>query len=229
MARGMLAGEGKDMGNIDNRAMRAAVLAAILALAAGCGGSDEPTKAKNADKAKLAKEAAKAQSEDARFASAVYLEKGMPAVDVKYDLLSKPVAGQPFELELLLEPRLNSDLIEFTVAGMPGIDVISGGAASFQNVQGHQRYTAKAVIQPVQAGVYYLAVTAKASSKVQSDVVGFSVPVVVAAAPPGSVAAPTAAPTAAPGAGAIPAAAGTAAAGTTPPGPPAPAPSAPAK
>ena len=225
MARGMLAGEGKDMGNIDNRAMRAAVLAAILALAAGCGGSDEPTKAKNADKAKLAKEAAKAQSEDARFASAVYLEKGMPAVDVKYDLLSKPVAGQPFELELLLEPRLNSELLEFNVAGMPGIDVIGGGAASFQNVQGHQRYTAKAVIQPVQAGVYYLAVTAKASSKVQSDVVGFSVPVVVAAAPPGSVAAPTAAP----GAAATPAAAGTATAGATPPGPPAPAPSAPAK
>ena len=209
------------MGNIDNRAMRAAVLAAILALAAGCGGSDEPTKVKIADKAKLAKEAAKAQSEDARFASAVYLEKGMPAVDVKYDLLSKPVVGQPFELELLLEPRLNSELLEFNVAGMPGIDVISGGAASFQNVQGHQRYTAKAVIQPVQAGVYYLAVTAKASSKVQSDVVGFSVPVVVAAAPPGSVAAP--------GAAATPAAAGTATAGATPPGPPAPAPSAPAK
>lgn len=216
------------MGNIDNRAMRAAVLAAILALAAGCGGSDEPTKAKNADKAKLAKEAAKAQSEDARFASAVYLEKGMPAVDVKYDLLSKPVAGQPFELELLLEPRLNSDLLEFTVAGMSGIDVLSGGAASFQNVQGHQRYTAKAVIQPVAAGVYYLSVTAKASSKVQSDEVAFSVPVVVDVAPEGSAAAPGATP---PAASDTPAATPTAAAGAssaTPPAP-APAPAVPAK
>ena len=228
MARGMLAGEGKFMGNIDKRAMRATVMAAMLAVVAGCGGSDEPTKAKNAEKTKLAKESAKAKSQDNRFASAVYLAKGMPAVDVKYDLLSKPMAGQPFELELLLEPRLNSDLLEFTVAGMSGIDVLSGGAASFQNVQGHQRYTAKAVIQPVAAGVYYLSVTAKASSKVQSDEVAFSVPVVVDMAPEGSVAAPGATP---PAASDTPAATPTAAAGAssaTPPAP-APAPAVPAK
>ena len=208
------------MGNIEISAIRATVLVAVIALAAGCGGSDEAAKAKAAAKSKPAKDAAKARSQDNRFASAVYLAKGMPAVDVKYDVLSKPVAGQPFELELLLEPRLNSDLLEFTVTGMPGIDVASGGAASFQNVQGHQRYTAKAVIQPVEAGVYYLSVTAKASSKVQSDEVAFSVPVVVAAAPEGS--------TAAPAEGTAPTAAGTAATDVSAAAAPAPAPAAPA-
>lgn len=209
------------MGNIEKQAIRAMVLATVIALAAGCGDSDEAAKAKAAAKSKPAKDAAKAQSQDNRFASAVYLAKGMPAVDVKYDLLSKPMAGQPLELELLLEPRLNSDLLEFTVTGMPGIDVIAGGAASFQNVQGHQRYTAKAVIQPVEAGVYYLSVTAKASSKVQSDEVAFSVPVVVAAAPEGSVAAPAE--------GTAPTAAGTAAPDVAASAAPAPAPAAPAK
>ena len=208
------------MGNIEKQAIRATVLATMIALAAGCGGSDETEKAKAAAKSKPAKDAAKAQSQDNRFASAVYLAKGMPAVDVKYDLLTRPVAGQPFELELLLEPRLNSDLLEFTVTGMPGIEVASGGAASFQNVQGHQRYTAKAVIQPVEAGVYYLSVTAKASSKVQSDEVAFSVPVVVAAAPAGS--------TAAPAEGIAPTAAGTAATDVSAAAGPAPAPAAPA-
>ena len=208
------------MGNIKERAIRATVLATMIALAAGCGGSDATEKAKAAAKSKPAKDAAKARSQDNRFASAVYLAKGMPAVDVKYDVLSKPVAGQPFELELMLEPRLNSDLLEFTVTGMPGIDVASGGAASFQNVQGHQRYTAKAVIQPVEAGVYYLSVTAKASSKVQSDEVAFSVPVVVAAAPEGS--------TAAPAEGTAPTAAGTAATDVSAAAAPAPAPAAPA-
>ena len=208
------------MGNIEKRAIRATVLATVIALAAGCGDSDEAAKAKAAAKSKPAKDAAKAQSQDNRFASAVYLAKGMPAVDVKYDLLSKPTAGQPLELELLLEPRLNSDLLEFTVTGMPGIEVASGGAASFQNVQGHQRYTAKAVIQPVEAGVYYLSVTAKASSKVQSDEVAFSVPVVVAAAPAGS--------TAAPAEGIAPTAAGTAATDVSAAAAPAPAPAAPA-
>ena len=208
------------MGNIEKQAIRATVLATMIALAAGCGGSDETEKAKAAAKSKPAKDAAKARSQDNRFASAVYLAKGMPAVDVKYDVLSKPVAGQPFELELMLEPRLNSDLLEFTVTGMPGIDVASGGAASFQNVQGHQRYTAKAVIQPVEAGVYYLSVTAKASSKVQSDEVAFSVPVVVAAAPEGS--------TAAPAEGTAPTAAGTAATDVSAAAAPAPAPAAPA-
>ena len=208
------------MGNIEKQAIRATVLATMIALAAGCGGSDETEKAKAAAKSKPAKDAAKAQSQDNRFASAVYLAKGMPAVDVKYDLLTRPVAGQPFELELMLEPRLNSDLLEFTVTGMPGIDVASGGAASFQTVQGHQRYTAKAVIQPVEAGVYYLSVTAKASSKVQSDEVAFSVPVVVAAAPAGS--------TAAPAEGIAPTAAGTAATDVSAAAAPAPAPAAPA-
>ena len=208
------------MGNIEKQAIRATVLATMIALAAGCGGSDETEKAKAAAKSKPAKDAAKARSQDNRFASAVYLAKGMPAVDVKYDVLSKPVAGQPFELELMLEPRLNSDLLEFTVTGMPGIEVASGGAASFQNVQGHQRYTAKAVIQPVEAGVYYLSVTAKASSKVQSDEVAFSVPVVVAAAPAGS--------TAAPAEGIAPTAAGTAATDVSAAAAPAPAPAAPA-
>ena len=209
------------MGNIEKQAIRATVLATMIALAAGCGGSDETEKAKAAAKSKPAKDAAKAQSQDNRFASAVYLAKGMPAVDVKYDLLSKPMAGQPLELELLLEPRLNSDLLEFTVTGMPGIDVIAGGAASFQNVLGHQRYTAKAVIQPVEAGVYYLSVTAKASSKVQSDEVAFSVPVVVAMAPEGSIAAPAE--------GTAPTAAGTAAPDVAASAAPAPAPAAPAQ
>ena len=208
------------MGNIEKQAIRATVLATMIALAAGCGGSDATEKAKAAAKSKPAKDAAKARSQDNRFASAVYLAKGMPAVDVKYDLLTRPVAGQPFELELMLEPRLNSDLLEFTVTGMPGIEVASGGAASFQNVQGHQRYTAKAVIQPVEAGVYYLSVTAKASSKVQSDEVAFSVPVVVAAAPAGS--------TAAPAEGIAPTAAGTAATDVSAAAAPAPAPAAPA-
>ena len=216
------------MGNIEKRAIRATVLATVIALAAGCGDSDEAAKAKAAAKSKPAKDAAKAQSQDNRFASAVYLAKGMPAVDVKYDLLSKPMAGQPLELELLLEPRLNSDLLEFTVTGMPGIDVIAGGAASFQNVLGHRGYTAKAVVQAVEAGVYYLSVTAKASSKVQSDEVAFSVPVVVDVAPEGSAAAPGATP---PAASDTPAATPTAAAGAssaTPPAP-APAPAVPAK
>lgn len=201
------------MGNIDTRAIRATVLVALIALAAGCGGSDEPAKAKGSTKTRSTQDAAKTPSVDDRFASAVYLAKGMPAIEVKYDLLSKPVAGQPFELELSLAPRLNADLLEFTVTGMPGLDVASGGAASFQNTTGHQAYTAKVLVQPVQQGVYYLSVTARASSKVQSDEVAYSVPVVVAAPPAGSAAAQAAAaaqaPAASEAAGTAPAAATT--------------------
>jgi len=193
------------MVNIDTRAVRATVLVALIALAAGCGGSDEPAKAGGAGKNKSAKDAPKTESVDDRFASAVYLAKGMPAIDVKYDLLSKPVAGQPFEVELSFAPRLNTDLLEFTVTGMPGLDVVSGGAASFQNALGHQPHTAKVLVQPVQEGVYYLSVTAKASSKVQSDEVAYSVPVVVARGSAPAAASTTPATAAAPTTAAAPA------------------------
>jgi hypothetical protein len=194
------------MGFIDTRLIGATVLAAALAIAGGCGGSDESAKGKAASsKSKSAKDAKKAQSAADRYATAVYLAKGMPAVEVKYDLLAKPVAGQPFELELALAPRLNADLLEFTALGMPGLDVVSGGAASFQNVQGHQPYVAKVLMQPVNPGVYYVSVTAKVSSKVQTDEVAYSVPVVVAPAPavdvaPAAGATPAATPAAAPAA-----------------------------
>ena len=43
------------MGNIEKQAIRATVLATMIALAAGCGGSDETEKAKAAAKSKPAK------------------------------------------------------------------------------------------------------------------------------------------------------------------------------
>lgn len=186
----------------DHRRIGVVLLAAVLAVAGGCGGSDSKKQAQDKAAQKKARAAAAAQRSDGdRYASAVYLAKGLPPIELRYDLLSKPVAGAPLEVELAITPRNGGERLEFEVKGMPGLDVLTGGAASFQGVVGHQTYVAKVQVQPQAAGIYYLNVDVHLTTKVVNDDVSYSVPVVAAEAPPPPADA-AAAPGAAPAAGA---------------------------
>ena len=58
------------------------------------------------------------------------------AVDLKYDVLAKPDVGQPFEIELAFLPRLAADSLEVEVTGIPGLTLVSGGAAQVRRRRG---------------------------------------------------------------------------------------------
>jgi hypothetical protein len=168
--------------------LRALVTFALVAMLAGCGSKDDesaPAKRTQTTAQKAAR-AAKAESAkaDERMANAVAVGKATAAVDLQYDLLAKPVAGQPLEVELVLVPRLPADSLEVEAHGMTGLDVVTGGSASFQNVAAGVQYRMKMLVQPAANGIYYIGVTAKLITKVQSDARAFSVPVVVGDPPP---------------------------------------------
>lgn len=162
-----------------------AALAALLALA-GCGGKSEDASFKARTKAKPAASAPKTAAsgdEDSRLATAVVSGKTSAPVDLKYDLAAKPAVGQPFEIELVFQPRLPADTLEVEVSGMTGLTVTQPGAFKFENVQAGTPYPQKITVQAAADGTYYVSVIARMITQVQTEVRTFSVPVVVGTAP----------------------------------------------
>jgi len=160
-------------------------LATLLGLA-GCGGkSDDATfKARTRDKPEpSASKAAGPVDEDARLANAVVSGKTSAPVDLKYDLAAKPVAGLPFEIELVFQPRLPADTLEVEVSGMAGLTVAQQGSYKFDKVQQGTPYTQKITVQADADGTYYVSVIARMITQIQTEVRTFSVPVVVGTAP----------------------------------------------
>ncbi len=180
------------MGVRGNVMVRACVLVLLAAGIAGCGHGDDESVATTPAKTNSNKPWKTAPPEK-KLANAVSVGKSGAAVDLQYDLLAKPVAGQPFEIELSFTPRLPADSLEVEAHGMTGLELVTGGTAAFQNVTSGQTYTTKLLVLPAADGMYYVGITAKLTTKVQSEARSFSVPVVV-----GVLAAP--APTAAAGA-----------------------------
>jgi hypothetical protein len=161
----------------------ATLLAAALVAACGGGGKgkEEPAQAAQAPAAE-APVAAKPPVVDpakARLANAVVDGKISAPVDMKYDVLTKPAQGQPFEVELVFDPRQAADTLEVEITDAPGLVLVGEKTASFSPVEAGQSYTAKVLVQGDNAGLYYIGVLAKMVTKVQTESRAFAVPVVI--------------------------------------------------
>ena len=161
-------------------------LALAAALAAGCSGkSDSQVAAKAAKAAEKAAakqvelQAKAAQAEDEPLANAVVTGKSSAPVDLKYDISAKPAVGEPFEVELTFMPRLAADSLDVEISAVEGLTLVGNEALRFENVQAGERYAAKVLAQSEVAGMYYIGVSAKMTTKVQSEVRNFSIPIVV--------------------------------------------------
>jgi hypothetical protein len=166
---------------------RAFALVALAALLAACGGGEEkqaaaaPKKSVDKPAAAAAKIPAPADGPDSLKANAVVTGKTSAAVDLKFDVLSKPDPGQEFQIELVFLPRTAADSLEVEVTSIPGITLVSGGTARFENVTAGERYPVPVVARADGPGLFYLGVSARMVSKVQTEARTFSVPVVVGA------------------------------------------------
>jgi hypothetical protein len=178
---------------------RALSLTVLATLAMACGGGDEKAAAEKAAPAVAAGDvskqavAAEAKAADDGLANAVAVGKTAAAVDLKYDLAARPGLGQPFEVELVFVPRVAADALEVQASGMPGLVVAGGADAKFDQVVANEKYAAKVLLQVTEPGVYYVGVTAKLVSKVQTDSRTFSVPIIVGELPAVQKPAPAAA------------------------------------
>jgi len=165
---------------------RCLVVVACVAVLAACGRGDEEQVTTQTPAAATANGAAAtpvpAESpEDKRMANAVVTGKTAAAVDLKFDVLARPEVGQPFEIELAFLPRLAADTLEVEVTGIPGLTIVSGGAAKFDAVASGDRHVVKALVRADAAGLYYANVVARTITQLQTEVRTFSVPVAVGA------------------------------------------------
>jgi hypothetical protein len=151
---------------------------------AACGGGEEPasTPAKDAPEKKpvpAASAPAKSDDRDSGLASAVATGKTSAGVDLKFDVAAKPDPGQDFQIELVFLPRVAADALEVEVTPIPGINIVSGATARFENVVAGERYPAPVVARADGEGLYYLGVSARMVTQVQTEARTFSVPFVV--------------------------------------------------
>lgn len=170
------------------RALRRTLAVVVFAaLITACGRSDEEPAAAPAKDVPEKKPAAvasapsKADDPDSRLATAVATGKTSAGVDLKYDVAAKPDPGQDFQIELVFLPRVAADALEVEVTPIPGVTIVSGATARFENVAAGERYTAPVVARADGQGLYYLGVSARMVTKVQTEARTFSVPVVVGA------------------------------------------------
>lgn len=172
----------------------ATVLAGVLVTACG-GGKDHEAAVAKSDAAKVTESApatppANADEKHERLAAAVTDGKTTAPVDMKYDVLSKPEPGEPFEVEMTFITRLPADKLELEISEAPGLTIVFGSTATFAPVERGQSYLNKVLVQGDKPGLFYIGVIAKVSTKVQTETRAFAIPVVVGDPPPAQKASP---------------------------------------
>jgi len=175
----------KSTSSAPSRVLAVVALAAVLA---ACGRGEEqvaktPAPAAPSGSGVAVTPPLAESPDDQRMANAVVTGKTAAAIDLKYDVLARPQVGQPFEIELVLLPRLAADALTVEVTGIPGLTIVSGGTAKFEGVISGERHVVKVLVRADAAGLYYANVVARMVSQVQTEARTFSVPVAVGTVP----------------------------------------------
>jgi hypothetical protein len=165
------------------------VLTALLAVA-GCGPSEEEklaeaeAAAKVAYAAKKAAAAAKAADPTATMARAVATSKADAPIDLKYDILGKPIVGEPVEIELALIPTATGDGMSIVIGASAGLTVSGNLEASFSEANPGQavrtRFTAKADKEDA----FYVTVATTMHAAGVGSTRTYAIPILTSAPPP---------------------------------------------
>jgi hypothetical protein len=142
------------------------VFAVILAMAgvSACSSEPEPEVAATPPAADAAPQAAgvkEAPKSNSTFKMARAVGGGKPgaAVELKYEIASKPQVGVPTEIEIALIPNPGVEAMDATVSGMDGITLAGPLVASFPKVSGGEAYKHTFSLLADREGVFYVTVS----------------------------------------------------------------------
>jgi hypothetical protein len=133
--------------------------------------------------AAAAKPAVAVNDSTAKMARAVGNGKPGAAVDIKYDILARPAAGTPVQVDVALIPGPGVDSMEATFTGMDGITLAGSLTASFPEVKSGETYKHTLSLLPDRNGVFYI--TVAVNTQMAGNTLGrtFSLPFVVGKTP----------------------------------------------
>ena len=125
----------------------------------------------------------KPEDPTAKMARAVGNGKPGAAVEIKYEIMTKPEVGQPTDVEIALIPGAGVETIDATISGMEGVTVSGQLTANYSQVEAGRAYKHTFSLLPERNGVYYL--TVAVSTKMGGASLGrtFSIPLAVGNSP----------------------------------------------
>lgn len=136
----------------------------LLLLLAGCGPSEEEklaeaeAQARAALAAKKAAAAAKAADPTATMARAVATSKPEAPIDLKYEILVKPIVGEPVEIELALIPTATGDAMSAVIAASAGLSVSGDLNPNFNDVKVGEAVRTRFFAKADKEDVFYITV-----------------------------------------------------------------------
>jgi hypothetical protein len=160
------------------------LLFSAAALLGACNNnSGSPTDARSSARVKAAAPAnagpTVAQLTSGMVMAAVQGKSPLP-VDLKFELLQRPIVGQALDINLALIPHVDAGPVSIQLSGTEGF-TLNQGSAQFDlpAVQAEQVYRETANLTPNAEGVLVLAVTVSAKHEEVSDIKVFSIPLIV--------------------------------------------------
>jgi hypothetical protein len=110
--------------------------------------------------------------------------KSQAPVTVKFDLLQRPVEGQPLEIAIALLPQSAANPAIVDVTASEGLHVAAGDDQfEFPSVEPAQVYRHNIKVTPSAEGVYLVTLNVSLKHDQMADSRVFSLPIIVAAAP----------------------------------------------
>jgi hypothetical protein len=122
----------------------------------------------------------------AKMARAVPIGGATAPVNIKYEILNKPIVGKPIEIDLAVIPTQGADSMTVTYAGSSGLTLSTDAAPPIDVVKTGQAERLKISAQAQQDTVFYVTVTATVYVAGTSSARVFAIPIIVSA--PGATA-----------------------------------------
>jgi hypothetical protein len=135
------------------------------------------------------------QESTADMVEAVVQSKSQAPVNLKFDLLQRPIEGQPFEVAIALLPQIAARSATVSVTGSDGLKLDLGeDQFEFAGIEAAQVYRHSIKVTPTADGLYLLTLSVSLQQDQTADSRVFSVPILVgnaagvSSAPSGSAA-----------------------------------------
>jgi len=170
--------------------LRISILCALATLAACHRNSGTTPVAKSAAHVKAP--AAPPPGQTAREQTAAMVEaapvgKSQLPVSLKFELLQRPVQGQPLEIAIALLPQIPAHPATIEVTGSEALSIGAGqNQIEFAEVEPEQVYRHSIKLTPTAEGVFLLTLNVSLKHDQMADSRAFSVPIIVASSAPGA-------------------------------------------
>lgn len=157
------------------------VLWLSLLLVAACSKEPEQPIAAPKPKEALQRELAALKDPTTKMARAVTSGKTGAAVDMKYDMGSKPEPGVATEVKLALIPSAPADRLTYKITGMEGLTLAGSLEGSIDKPQAGKAYEHAFSLLADRTGIFYATVTVMMETAGSQMGRTFSVPLLVGA------------------------------------------------